>query len=344
VSVDNAGVSTPISEGMNRRNFLGRSGLALAAGASLLATSQNSAADDAKTVASGTTDPSASPAGTPPSGEANQVFNNRHVLKLQDSNGKPSEEGVVTIDYFGHCALRLTSPKGLTLLFDPWRNDPTGAWGLWFPKEFPKTTVDIGLSTHTHFDHNALDRVESTIILDRLVGTWTFADVQITGVADKHATATPGWYKWINVVREFGQDPYPPNNPSHLDMVSFVVETGGIRTLIWGDNRHNPPESVWRLWGQIDVLTLPVDGSQHILSYEQGDAIVARLKPKIVIPTHYLAEGTSSTLSTLQTADEWVANQKNKQTVEASTLKIEPGKIASLDRHFFYFGNQVVRV
>ena len=54
------------------------------------------------------------------------------------------------------------------------------------------------------------------------------------------------------------------------------------------------------------MLTLPVDGSRHILSYEQADGIVARLRPKAVIPTHYLAQGTTSSLSTLETADEWV--------------------------------------
>ena len=62
-----------------------------------------------------------------------QAGNNHHVLALQD-DGDGAPGGKVTIDYFGHCALRVTSPKGLTLMFDPWRNDPSGAWGLWFPR------------------------------------------------------------------------------------------------------------------------------------------------------------------------------------------------------------------
>ena len=53
-------------------------------------------------------------------------------------------------------------------------------------------------------------------------------------------------------------------------MVVYLVETGGIRTLIWGDNRHNPPQEFWDAIGQVDVLTLPVDGSEHILSFDQG--------------------------------------------------------------------------
>ena len=39
-----------------------------------------------------------------------------------------------------------------------------------------------------------------------------------------------------------------------MDMVVYLVETGGIRTLIWGDNRHNPPQEFWDAIGQVDVL------------------------------------------------------------------------------------------
>jgi L-ascorbate metabolism protein UlaG (beta-lactamase superfamily) len=128
-----------------------------------------------------------------------------------------------------------------------------------------------------------------------------------------------------------------------MDMVTYVVEAGGIRTLIWGDNRHNAPDDVWQRWGKIDVLTLPVDGSQHILSYDQGNGIVDRLKPKIVIPTHYLCEGAMLTLSTLQPADEWVNAQKNKRLLDIPTLKLVAKDIATMDREFHYFGSHVMK-
>lgn len=267
-----------------------------------------------------------------------QPGNNEHVRKLQ-AEAKPGTAGQLVIDYFGHCAFRLTTPAGFTLLFDPWRNDPSGAWGLWFPKDFPRITVDAVLSTHTHFDHDAIDKVDATSILDRLVGTFSFADVTITGIADKHSTDQPGWFKWIDAVKGFGIDPYPPNNPGHLDNVSFVVETGGIRTLIWGDNRANPPEEVWKAWGRIDVLTLPVDGSAHILSAEQGNAIVDHLKPKVVIPTHYLLPGVTSGLTTLEPADAWVGQQKNKRLLTEPRIALTATDIEKLDRESFYFGD-----
>ncbi|MGI9421088.1 MAG: MBL fold metallo-hydrolase [Geminicoccaceae bacterium] len=269
-----------------------------------------------------------------------QPGNNNHVLDLQKSAEAAGAE--ITIDYYGHCAFRITSPSGLSLLFDPWRNDPSGAWGLWYPNEFPKAVVDVCMSTHAHFDHDALFRPESTMVLDRMVGSWNFADVAITGIADKHACEAPGWYQWTNALAEFGQNACPPDNPGHMDMVMYVVETGGIRTLIWGDNRHNPPDEVWEAMGRIDVLTLPVDGSEHILSYEQGNAIVDRLKPKVVIPTHYLNEATTLTLSTLAPADEWVESQKSFTKLDGASLTLAAGEIEGMSQEFRYFGANVM--
>ncbi len=269
-----------------------------------------------------------------------QPGNNNHVVDLQ--NAASAADGEVTIDYFGHCAFRVTSPSGLSIMFDPWRNDPSGAWGLWYPNEFPKTVVDVCMSTHAHFDHDALFRPEATMVLDRMIGSWSFADVSITGIADKHACEAPGWYQWTNALAEFGQNACPPDNPGHMDMVMYVVETGGIRTLIWGDNRHNPPDAVWDALGRIDVLTLPVDGSEHILSYEQGNAIVERLKPKVVVPTHYLNEATTLTLSTLAPADKWVESQKSFTKLDSATLKLAADGIEGMSQEFHYFGSNVL--
>ena len=270
-----------------------------------------------------------------------QPGNNNHVLDLQMD--KASAKGKVILDFYGHCAFKLTSPAGVTIMFDPWRNDPSGAWGLWYPKEFPKEVVDIGMSTHSHFDHDALERVEATMLLDRMVGNWAFSDVKIQGIADKHACMAPGWYKWTDVLAEFGAEACPPNNPGHLDNVMYVVEVSGLRIMIWGDNRHNPSEYALQQLGNIDVLTLPVDGSQHILSYEQGNDIVERLRPKIVIPTHYLCEGVSLTLTTLQSADEWVAQQKNRTDIGKSRLELNASEVKNMSKEFMYFGSNAVK-
>lgn len=268
-----------------------------------------------------------------------QPGNNNHVIQLQEASN--FDAGAVSFDYYGHCALKITSPGGATILFDPWRDDPSGAWGLWYKSKFPETVVDITMSTHTHFDHDAIDRPQSTMVLDRMVGTFEFADLKIKGFADKHACSAPGWYKWTNALAEFGVQACPPNNPGHMDMVTYLVETGGIRTLIWGDNRHEPADGFWDAIGRVDVLTLPVDGSMHILSFDQANAIVDRLKPKIVIPTHYLNEATTYTLSTLAPADDWVKAQKSYTMLDKATMKLAASEVSAMDREFKYFGGNV---
>ena len=270
-----------------------------------------------------------------------QSGNNNRVIELQEAGDVADGDGV-KIDYYGHCALKITSPGGATVLFDPWRNDPSGAWGLWFRNEFPEALVDITMSTHTHFDHDAIFRPRSTMVLDRMVGQFAFADLKITGFADKHACVAPGWYQWTDAIAEFGASACPPDNPGHMDMVVYLVETGGVRTLIWGDNRHDPAEGFWDAVGQVDVLTLPVDGSEHILSYAMSDDIVERLKPKVVIPTHYLNESTTYTLSTLQPADEWVKSQKSYRMLDKATLELTASELAGMDREFLHFGGNVV--
>lgn len=266
-----------------------------------------------------------------------QSGNNNHVIELQEASS--FADGAVGIDFYGHCAIKITSPGGATLLFDPWRDDPSGAWGLWFKNKFPETRTDITLSTHTHFDHDAIDRPNSTMVLDRMVGSFNFADVKITGFADKHACVAPGWYPWTDALKEFGVDACPPNNVGHMDMVVYLIETGGIRTLIWGDNRHNPAPGFWDAIGEVDVLTLPVDGSEHILSYDMGNDIVEKLKPKVVIPTHYLSETTTYTLSTLQPADKWVKAQKSFKMLDGPSLSLAAADVKAMDREFMYFGH-----
>src|ERR1700753_909947 len=114
-----------------------------------------------------------------------QAGNNEHMLSLQ-GEFSPSSPGDVIIDYYGHSALKVTSPAGLTMMIDPWRNDPSGASGLWVGRDFSRQIVDVCLSTHAHFDHDPLYHVQGTPVVDRAMGEWRFADVKVTGVPDKH--------------------------------------------------------------------------------------------------------------------------------------------------------------
>ncbi len=66
---------------------------------------------------------------------------------------------------------------------------------------------------------------------------------------------------------------------------------------------------------------------------------MARLKPKAVIPNHYLGETTTYTLSTLQPADEWVKAQKSQRTLDGPKLTLAATDVAKMDKEFIYLGH-----
>jgi L-ascorbate metabolism protein UlaG (beta-lactamase superfamily) len=59
-----------------------------------------------------------------------------------------SSKGDVTITWFGHSAFSIVSPRGKTVLIDPWLENPKAP-----PKAKDITGVDIILVTHGHGDH-----------------------------------------------------------------------------------------------------------------------------------------------------------------------------------------------
>src|SRR5215472_6644270 len=114
------------------------------------------------------------------------TWNDNSLIAVQKQGGNPARPGDIKIEFYGHDAFKITSPAGLTVLADPWRNDATGVYPKWFLNEFPAIRVDIVLSTNAHFDHDAVERPNGLVVLERLVGQFRLGDIEVVGVADKH--------------------------------------------------------------------------------------------------------------------------------------------------------------
>lgn len=253
-------------------------------------------------------------------------INNEKLRTMQGHTFSPREAGKVNITYFGHSCIHITSPKGITILIDPWRNDD--AWGWWFPQDFPEIHVDIALSTHAHFDHDALHLPKALIALERLIGVYEIGDVRITGLADKHMSESVGKTRWTEIQKDLNEDFSPPSNNLHMDNIIFVIETGGTRMAHWGDNRPIPDDFVDTYLKEhpLDVLFLPVDESEHILSYTQADTLMKSYQPGITIPIHYLMHGVNTSLSTLQPCQPWVETHQQIVDLPSYSLTLTPGK------------------
>lgn len=267
--------------------------------------------------------------------------NNNHVVQLQKSGGSAGKHGNVKIEFYAHMAFKITSPDGLTVLIDPWRNDPTGTFGVWYPAKFPEIPVDVVLSTHAHFDHDAVYQPHATMVLDRLAGEFKLSDVKIMGIADKHQSQAPGEVKWDQILRDkfHVTNLAPPDNGTSWDNIIYVVETGGLRIGFWGDNRPNPAPGVLEGLKNLDVLIMNIDGSEHILSYAQINGLLDQLKPKAVIPGHYLSKGAVLPSSSLKPATAWVDTQKDKVNLPSAELLLTDKILEKADRRVYYFGD-----
>ncbi len=267
--------------------------------------------------------------------------NHNRMIELQ-ADRSPPEDGPVELTFFGSSAFRITTPRGITLMIDPWRNHPSRTWD-WYFHDFPITEVDIGVSTYAHFDHDALHRLDAHVLLDRLIGTYSFADLTLHGIAEKHAIdSCCAVYDFRKIHQHFhGTEIAPPNNPRSWDHCLILVETGGLKILHWGDNRPDPPEPVWQALGQVDIVLLPVDNSQHVMGFGAVDSIVERLRPKVIVPHHYYIWDMVQRQSTLQTPSDWLDKYGQVTRLDGPTMRYSPEAIAGLDRAIHYFGDHV---
>jgi L-ascorbate metabolism protein UlaG (beta-lactamase superfamily) len=140
----------------------------------------------------------------------------------------------------------------------------------------------------------------------------------------------------------YGIDVDGRNNPRSWGHCLIVIETGGLRIVHWGDSRHNPPDNIWKALENIGIAFLPVDESQHVMRHIHTQAIIDRLKPRVIIPHRYYIWDVVQRQSTLQTADAWVEAFPNSEHIlkPKRTYRIE--EVRKLDRIVHFFGNNVI--
>jgi L-ascorbate metabolism protein UlaG (beta-lactamase superfamily) len=263
------------------------------------------------------------------------VWNDNFLITVQKNGGDPARAGDVKIEFYGHDAFKITSPAGLTILTDPWRNDSTRLYPKWFRNEFPALRVDIVLSTHAHFDHDAVERPNGLVVVERLVGQFKLGDIEVTGLADKHQCDRSSGDSVAKTC--------PPNNVIGFDNAIQIIQTGGLRIAIWGDNRAEPDASLDLYLKNVDVLVLPIE---TVLTRAEVDRILQKYDPKAVIPSHYFLSGLTASVSALESAEGWVNDQEKVQhadvrrldsadlTLNAAELKTARHRIYYFDTHF----------
>ncbi len=219
-------------------------------------------------------------------------------MPVPGTNQIQHSEYRIGLRYFGHSAFELVSPAGFRVLIDPFRNVPDQPWFLF---DFPVTETDLLLVTHDHFDHDAIDRVTGWFSMLRGAGHLKVEDLTVDGYVDLH---TPG------------------HSSASLKNTSFLIDCAGIRFLHTGDNRVPVPEEIVQAVGRVDVLTVPVDGSCHLLEYDQVHQLIDQFQPGVVLPVHYYIDGLTTVESTLLPADDWLSTQTNVRVMGSDRIAI----------------------
>ena len=205
----------------------------------------------------------------------------------------------MSVIYLGHSAFLFEDSSGERALIDPFGND---ADNNWFLTAFPSLDVDLVAVTHDHFDHNAVDALPRGTQVMTDAGECRVGHTTLTGVRDLHSGAS---------------------GRAGMPNVIYLIEHEGVRYCHVGDNRHDPPEEVVQQLGSVDVLMAPTDDSCHLLTFDEVDALVEALNPKVVIPMHYYIEGLTTRESTLEGPDGWVRKQSPRRTLRQPRMRID---------------------
>ena len=200
----------------------------------------------------------------------------------------------VTIEYIAHACFRITAPSGARLLIDPYGSR------IWIGYDYPEEIeADAVLITHPHYDHDGgVSRGypapwPDTMTVLREPGHYTVTDVEILGVAGKHADPYG---------KEFGQT-----------NTIWVLEVAGLRIAHIGDNGPVSDTAAAQI-GEVDILMMPMVSKYHLLKEHEIQTILQQLSPEILIPMHYRladVEPDDDQPDGLGGIDDWLNSRNN---------------------------------
>ncbi|MGQ0570224.1 MAG: MBL fold metallo-hydrolase [Armatimonadota bacterium] len=174
--------------------------------------------------------------------------------------------------YYGHSMFGLTS-GGVTIVIDPFNDD------IGHPK--PSVTPDAVVISHEHFDHNNVGLVQGSPEIVRGLAQegkeWAKVDARVGSV---RITGVPTYH-----------DGEQGSARGKSTVTIFEVE--GMRIVHLGDLGHPLSDEQVRSIGKVDVLMIPV-GGHYTIGPAEADQVIARLKPRIVIPMHFKTQVNAS--------------------------------------------------
>ena len=206
----------------------------------------------------------------------------------------------MNIQWLGHAAFLITTGEGLKILMDPYQ---AGGYGGAIGYGKIELAPDIVTISHDqHEDHNAAGSLKGNPVIVKTPGKEKIRGVVINRVQTFHDNS--------------GGSERGPN-------LVIGLEADGLRVVHCGDLGHVlTPEHVAAI-GPVDVLLVPIGGT-FTLDAGEADAVVAQLKPKIVVPMHYK---TAKCGFPLLHVEDFLKGKKRVKKLSGSTLEVKAGAL-----------------
>jgi L-ascorbate metabolism protein UlaG (beta-lactamase superfamily) len=160
------------------------------------------------------------------------------------------------IDWYGHACFRIRE-KGVTVVTDPHPEE--------LGYERPRIRADVVTVSHPHPGHSAVKGFRGAPRVLDAPGEYEIGGVFITGVPTYHDAAGGS---------ELGQN------------VAYLFDFDGLTVCHLGDLGHSLTEEEVEALGQVNVLLIPVGGS-NALSGALAAEVVNTIEPNIVVPMHF---------------------------------------------------------
>ena len=201
------------------------------------------------------------------------------------------------VQWYGQSAFRLTGDSA-TVFIDP-LGDTSAFAAHGISIDYPPiagVVADLLLVTHEHADHNGVETIGGDpVVLRSTAGRLDSPIGEVVAIASEH-DASAGTERGPNTIFAFALD--------------------GVRVAHLGDLGQSAlRDEQAAAIGEVDLLFVPV-GGRFTIGAAAAAAIVARLRPRWVVPMHYRTER----LDFLETAEEFLALMPSVQRLEGAAF------------------------
>jgi L-ascorbate metabolism protein UlaG (beta-lactamase superfamily) len=198
------------------------------------------------------------------------------------------------IKWLAHSAFLITADSGTRIVTDPYVTNERFKYGV------IAETAEIVTVSHGHGDHNNVAAVKGNPQVVKDSGT--YKGIKIRAVPAAH-DESGGSQRGANII--------------------FCFDVDGVAVCHCGDLGHVLTDAQVKAVGKVDVLLVPVGGF-FTIDAAAATKVCEQLKPKIVIPMHYLTEKVGLPIKGV---DDFLKGKRNVKRADGSEINVSAGSL-----------------